>query len=140
MTPPNPSPNHTRDESTTPPTPSYRGGVGVGGSRLPIPLGGGRHRPADIFERMAYWPRWGEQADDMPDDCHDDCGPADFINIYYPYRWHNGLAHYRCTRGHQWTCGWGHSRSGEAPENSGKAQVERADLDPRFATHRPGRV
>jgi len=81
-------------------------------------------RPLDVLERMAEWPGWGVEADDMPDDCHDDCCKVGFVNIYYPYRWGKGLARYRCARGHHWTCGWGHHYSGEAPENSGKRQTK----------------
>jgi hypothetical protein len=39
-TPPNPSQTHPGDDSTTPPTPSYRGGVGVGGTTQPQEVGG----------------------------------------------------------------------------------------------------
>jgi predicted GIY-YIG superfamily endonuclease len=57
-------------------------------------------------------------ASDMPDDCHDRCVPTGVDAIYYPYRWRDGCAHYLCDRGHHWTCWWGHSESGDAPENA----------------------
>jgi hypothetical protein len=85
-------------------------------------------RPLDVLERMTEWPGWGAEADDMPDDCHDDCVKAGFANIYYPYRWHGGLGHYRCARGHNWTCHWGHKSSGEVLENFGKRQSDEIDL------------
>jgi hypothetical protein len=88
-------------------------------------------RPLDVLERMTEWAGWGVEADDMPDDCHDDCGKLGFVNIYYPYRWHRGLAYYLCARGHHWTCKWGHAYSGEAPENSGKAQTTELYLSTR---------
>lgn len=57
-------------------------------------------------------------AADMPDDCHEVCNPAGLSGIYYPYRWHDGLAHYRCINGHTWTCHW-RPGTGSAPENGG---------------------
>lgn len=82
-------------------------------------------RPLDLFERMTDWPGWGSQADDMPDVCHDGCFHSLRIiggGIYYPYVWYRGLATYECTRGHTWTCKWGHTRSGQTLENAGKNQ------------------
>lgn len=55
----------------------------------------------------------------MPDDCHDHCVPVGHLALYYPHRWHHGLAHYQCARGHAWTCWWGHDESGDAPEHLG---------------------
>lgn len=59
---------------------------------------------------------WGSRAADMPDDCHDHCAKSGIYSIYYPHRWRDGVAHYTCQAGHRWTCGWGHKRSGDAPE------------------------
>ncbi len=65
---------------------------------------------------------WPNEADQMPDDCHDVCVKTGLSSVYYPYRWSGGVAHYRCTRGHSWTCGWGLVKgSGEALENFGHA-------------------
>jgi predicted GIY-YIG superfamily endonuclease len=55
-------------------------------------------------------------AQEMPDACHDYC---DEIKVYFPWKWRNGLAYYRCRFGHRWTCWWGHVDSGDAPENAG---------------------
>lgn len=56
----------------------------------------------------------------MPDDCHDHCGKNGILSIYFPYRWAQGVAHYRCNRGHSWTCGWGLVKgSGEDLTNFG---------------------
>lgn len=43
----------------------------------------------------------------MPDDCHEHCAKAGIHSVYYPYRWANGVARYRCNHGHSWTCHWG---------------------------------
>lgn len=64
-------------------------------------------------------------ASDMPDDCHHACGKAGINSMYYPYRWRLGTAHYRCEQGHEWTCGWGHDASGDAPENRGSNALAR---------------
>lgn len=64
---------------------------------------------------------WGVRAEDMPDECHDGCSRTDVHGYYYPWKWREGTARYRCARGHTWTCGWGHRESGEAFEMSGKA-------------------
>ena len=53
MTPPNPSPTHPRDESTTPPTPSYKGGVGVGGFSTTQALGRGKRMKPTAASRSA---------------------------------------------------------------------------------------
>lgn len=55
---------------------------------------------------------WGYYADDMPDMCHDRCVPLGDDTIYHPQTWRDGVGHYVCTRGHAWTCGWGHQQSG----------------------------
>jgi len=57
----------------------------------------------------------GWRARDMPDVCQDSCSRqyAD-DTIYFPKRWADGVAHYSCDRGHEWTCGWGHKGSGSA--------------------------
>lgn len=60
---------------------------------------------------------------DMPDDCHEQCVPAGREAIYLPHRWANGQALYQCDRGHQWTCWWGHTQSGHAPERRGVPYV-----------------
>lgn len=67
---------------------------------------------------------WGANPADMPDDCHDDCVKAGITGIYYPFRWHNGKAWYRCANGHSWTCHWGHDHAGMALENFGHNQVD----------------
>jgi hypothetical protein len=54
-------------------------------------------------------------AEEMPD-CCDRCDDG---AIYWPSRWRQGTASYRCQRMHLWTCGWGHGDSGDAPENIG---------------------
>lgn len=66
----------------------------------------GRLKPED--------PRWGSRPDDMPDMCHDHCVKQGDWTIYYPHEWLKGAARYRCSRGHEWTCWWGHNRSGRA--------------------------
>lgn len=79
-------------------------------------------RPPDLIERMLDWPRWGSQADDMPDICHEGCFRGLRIiggGMYYPFVWQRGLAVYECTRGHTWTCKWGHTRSGQELQNAG---------------------
>lgn len=60
---------------------------------------------------------WGRRAEDMPDDCHDRCARNGILSIYFPHRWDRGLAHYTCTAGHHWTCGWAHPHSGTAPQH-----------------------
>ena len=57
---------------------------------------------------------FGTHAEDMPDCCHDHCVAIDGTDYahYLPYAWVHGLALYTCKRGHFWTCGWGHRRSG----------------------------
>lgn len=62
---------------------------------------------------------FGTHPTHMPDDCHDICVKAGRYAIYFPYRWADGVAHYRCAAGHRWTCGWGHSLTGQAPEHRG---------------------
>lgn len=54
-------------------------------------------------------------AEDMPDCCHDWCVPehGDW-SVYFPHTWVEGVGHYRCRRGHVWTCHWGHRGSGMA--------------------------
>ncbi len=64
MTHPNPSPTHPRDESTTPPTPSYRGGVGVGGSEHHSPRGGVTNLD-ELFEGLV-----GQRIPGGCDDCN----------------------------------------------------------------------
>lgn len=100
-------------------------------------------RQAIISERPAYNivhgrpadSRWGTRAEDMPDDCHDHCVKAGILSIYYPYRWARGQAFYVCDRGHRWTCSWGHSEEGRAPEYAGHP-VERMRIDDRNAQQR----
>lgn len=57
-------------------------------------------------------------AADMPDDCHDVCAPTGLCGVYFPHRWHDGIAHYRCINGHTWTCHW-RPGTGSAPEHAG---------------------
>lgn len=66
---------------------------------------------------------WGTKAEGMPDDCHDECVPQGRLAVYFPYRWDRGVAYYLCELGHRWTCGWGHSASGIAPESAGRAHL-----------------
>jgi hypothetical protein len=80
--------------------------------------------PIDLFEIMCS-PGFGSEPAHMPDICHDGCLLGLRIrgsDLYYPYSWRRGLAHYQCDRGHHWTCKWGHHRSGEAMQNAGRAQ------------------
>jgi hypothetical protein len=66
-----------------------------------------RRRP---LERPQGWP-----AEAMPDMCHDHCVKQyDEDTVYFPHTWVEGRAQYICERGHEWTCGWGHSGSGTA--------------------------
>lgn len=69
---------------------------------------------------------FGTHASHMPDDCHDRCVQAGTYRIYYPHKWRRGTAHYICERGHYWTCGWGHDRSGDSPEHAGRPVAEDA--------------
>jgi hypothetical protein len=79
-----------------------------------------RHLTSAPLLTAEYW------ASQMPDDCHDQCTKAGYANIYYPYSWTNGRAHYQCARGHHWTCGWSWPglRDGIAPTNRGRRQMK----------------
>lgn len=57
------------------------------------------------------WP-----ADWMPDMCERCSEPE----IYFPYKWRTGTGRYRCKNWHSWTCGWGHSGSGDDMRYMGK--------------------
>lgn len=77
---------------------------------------------------------WGAAARDMPDECRDVCAKTGLLSVYFPFRWAEGRAHYQCSEGHRWACGWDHEESGEAPDHRGMP-VWQEQVHPWWATN-----